>query len=178
MSTIDLIVLGILLREAQNAYEVVRFIREKEVHRVLKISEPAVFKSCRRLAEGGYLDGQTIRSEGVPDKVVYAVNAKGEQYFSELMKHFAANFKPFYLDFNTVLWNIDQLKEEDALNSLRTLQEQLHEAYLWVSKHDEEVRSFLPFGPRQIVKQYTMTIGALKQWIDEAVEDYSHKNTR
>lgn len=172
MSTIDLLVLGILLQGARNAYELVRLIREKEIHRVLKISEPAVFKSCRRLAEGGYLDGKTVREAGVPDKVVYRVNSKGKARFDELMTHFAKEFKPFYLDFNTVLWNIEIMEKSAARKLLLSLQEQLHHARTWVTQHEAEVRDFLPFGPRQIVKQYCMTITALAQWVDQAVEEF------
>ncbi len=172
MSTIDLLILGILLQGAKNAYEVVRFIREREIHRIMKISEPAVFKSCRRLAEGGYLDGETVREAGVPDKVVYRVNSKGQERFHELMVHFAQEFKPFYLDFNTVLWNIETMERSEGRKLLLTLQEQLHQAKTWVVRHEQEVRAHLPFGPRQIVKQYTMTITALAEWIDQAVAEF------
>ncbi len=172
MSTIDLLVLGILMRGARNAYEVVRFIREKEIHRILKISEPAVFKSCRRLAKGGFLDGETVREAGVPDKVVYQVNSKGRERFYELMAHFAKDFKPFYLDFNTVIWNIDTLEKDEGEKVLLTLQEQLHQAREWITEHEKEVRDHLPFGPRQIVKQYLMTISALAEWIDQALVDF------
>lgn len=82
MSTIDLIVLGILLKGRKSAYELVRFIHERELRRVLKISDPAVFKSCRRLAEKNYLDGETVSGQGVPDKVVYAINKQGKLFSS------------------------------------------------------------------------------------------------
>lgn len=172
MSIIDLLVLGILMRGASNAYELVRFIRDKEIHRILKISEPAVFKSCRRLAESGYLDGETVREAGVPDKVVYQVNHKGKERFHALMVHFAQEFRPFYLDFNTVLWNIEAMERAEGKRLLLTLQEQLHQARAWVVKHEAEVRDHLPFGPRQIVKQYSMTISTLAEWIDQAVEEF------
>lgn len=172
MSTIDLLVLGILLKNAINAYEVVRFTRENEIHRILKISEPAIFKSCRRLAEAGYLDGETVRTAGVPDKVVYTVNEQGRQRFYELMSHFAQEFKPFYLDFNTVLWNIDNVDKAEGTRMLLTLQTQLHMAKAWITQHDAEVKERLAFGPRQIVKQYRMTITTLSDWIDEAIDEY------
>jgi len=174
MSTIDLIVLGILLQNPQNAYELVRFIREREIHRVLKISEPAVFKSCKRLAEAGMLDGETVRTTGVPDKVVYAVNAQGKLRFKELMNYFVAEFRPYYFDFNTVLWNIEQMEKDEALQLLKNLQFQLQTAKGWIIEHEAEAREHLPFGPRHIVKQYRMTITALAQWIDEAVADYEN----
>ncbi len=175
MSAIDLLILGILLQGAQNAYELVRLIREGGLHRVLKISEPAVFKSCRRLAEGGYLDGATVRAAGVPDKVIYRVNRKGRERFYELMAHFAKEFRPYYLDLNTVLWNIDRLERAKGKKLLLTLREQLHTAKTWITQHEAEVRDHLPFGPRQIVKQYVMTLSALADWIDQAVEEFDRQ---
>lgn len=172
MSTIDLIVLGILFKEPRNAYELVRFVKERRVDRVLKVSEPAIFKSCRRLAEGGFIDGQTVREPGVPDKVVYQINDRGHQRLYELMFHFAQNVKPYYFDFNTVLWGIDNMEPNEGRQLLNDLQSQLHEFKAGVIAHEQEVASKLPFGPRQIVKQYRMTITALAGWIDEAVQDY------
>jgi len=172
MSTIDLIVLGILINQARNAYELVRFIRDKQIDRVLKISEPAVFKSCRRLAQAGCLDGKTIREHGVPDKVVYSINVKGKARFYELMSHYAQEVKPFYLDFNTVLWNIDSLDRDEGRKLLAELQTQLTQLKSWIVTHEEEARPHLSFGPRQIVKQYRMTITTLNQWIDEVVTEY------
>lgn len=172
MSTIDLIVLGILMQGAKNAYELVRFVREKELKSVLKISEPAVFKCCRRLAEAEYLDGETVRSPGVPDKVVYAVNDKGRARFHELMIHFTREYKPFYLDINAVMWNIDNLPKEEGRTLLAGLQAQLSMAKKYIIQHDDEMSDKLPFGPRQIIKQYRMTIGALADWIDQALEEF------
>ncbi len=149
-----------------------RLVRERQLHRVLKISEPAVFKSCRRLADNGLLDGHTVSAAGVPDKVVYQVNAQGRERFYELMGHFVAEFRPFYLEFNTVLWNIGSVEREQGEALLLTLQRQLHEARQWVTRHEEEVRDSLPFGPRQIVRQYRMMLTTLAEWIDGALEEF------
>lgn len=172
MSTIDLLVLGILMRGARNAYELVRYIREHQVDRVVKISEPAIFKACRRLAEKGYVDGETVRESGVPDKVVYAINDLGRARFMELMEHFASSYKPFYLEINTVLWNIDGLPKKAARQILTAMQRQLHMAYSAVQGHEAEVADQVPFGPRQIIKQYRMTFATLVQWVDEMVLEF------
>ncbi|MDH5376844.1 MAG: PadR family transcriptional regulator [Gammaproteobacteria bacterium] len=176
MSTIDLIVLGILLNNPLNAYELVRFIRERSVDRVLKISEPAVFKSCRRLANSGYLDGETVREQGVPDKVVYRINDKGRERLYELMSHFATNHKPFYIEFNTVIWNIENLERDKAREILSRLQAQLHQLKLWIIEHEEEGRGKIPFGPAMIVRQYVMTLSALCDWIDETVVEFDARS--
>jgi DNA-binding PadR family transcriptional regulator len=172
MSSVDLLMLGILMQGPRNAYEVVRFIHERQASRMVKISDPAVFKGCKRLYENGYLDGETVHEEGVPDKVVYAINAKGRVRFLELMHHFAATFKPLYLDINAVIWNISNLERPEAESILTKMQQQIHMAREAVGLHEAQVAENLPFGARQIVKQYRMIFTTLAQWIDELIAEY------
>ena len=115
MSTIDLIILGILLKSPMNAYELTRFIDDGEVGRLLKISKPAIYKSCKRLFNAGYLNGEKVREGEMPEKMIYSLNQKGQDRFYDLMAHFSGNVAPFYFDFNCFLWNIDKLGEKKGL---------------------------------------------------------------
>jgi len=175
MSTVDLIVLSILSLGSQSAYDLVRYVREKQVDKVLKISEPAIFKCCRRLAKNGYLEGATVQGSGLPSKVVYAINASGKARLFELMNHYATEYRPFYLEFNAVIWSLDNLQPEKARELLQALQAQLHVASKMVVEHEQAVQAHLSLGPRQIVKQYRMMINTLVQWIDELVEEFKDK---
>ncbi len=166
------------MKRPSNAYDLARFIpdnrfiRDNKIDLVLKISEPAVFKSCRRLADAGYLDGETVREHGVPDKIIYSVNDRGRTRFHTLMEHFAGKIKPFFLDFNSVLWHIDNLDKAQARALLVSLQVQLHGVRDWIVAHEKEVPPSIPFGPRSIVRQYRMTLTTLAQWIDETLADF------
>jgi len=172
MSTIDLIVLAIVFKHPLNAYELVRYVKNRRIDRVLKVSEPAIFKSCRRLAKDQCLDGETVREANVPDKIVYSINERGRERLYTLLAHYAHNVNPFYFDFNTVVWGVDCVEPEQGAQLLKELQEQLHNIKQGVIAHEKEVAQQLPFGARQIVKQYRMTISVLAEWIDEVVSDY------
>ena len=172
MSIIDLIVLGILLKNPLNAYELVRYVKNRRIDRVLKVSEPAIFKSCRRLAKAGYIDGETVREANVPDKVVYQINAAGRERLYELLAHYAHKVSPYFFDFNAVVWGVDCVSPKKGLSLLKELQDQLHNIKQGVVAHEKEVASSLPFGARQIVKQYRMTISTLVEWMDELVIEY------
>jgi len=175
MSTIDLIILGILQKKPMNAYELTNFIDEKQVNRMVKISAPAVYKACKRLYQSEYLLGKTIRDGENPEKMLYSVNAKGKKHFYNLMAHFSGNIQHFYFDFNTFIWNIDQLQPRKALEMLRNLQGELTQLRDWVIPHEKEV-SRAPFSIRMIVKQYRMILNALVQWITEAVQEFEEAN--
>ena len=179
MSTIDLIVLSILFKNPLNAYELVRFVKERSVDRVLKVSEPAIFKSCLRLAKSGYLEGEVVHEPGVPDKVVYQINDRGRERMVELMTHFAHHFQPYFFNFNTVIWGIQNMTPNIGKELLEALQAQLHMVKFGIIEHEREVASTLPFGSRQIVKQYRMTISCLVEWIDEVVVEFEalHANS-
>ena len=43
MSTIDLIILGILLDKKKNAYELAKFIEDRGIDKFLKVSLPAIY---------------------------------------------------------------------------------------------------------------------------------------
>ncbi len=75
-STIDLMVLGLLKETPQNAYELVRLVENRELRRLLQISKPAVYKSCKRLFKAGFVDGELIREGEQPEKMVYTVNKR------------------------------------------------------------------------------------------------------
>ena len=178
MSSIDLIVLGILLNQPQNAYELVRYVKSRRIDRVLKISEPAIFKSCRRLAKSEFIDGETVREPNVPDKVVYRINEKGRARLNELLMHFAAKVSPYYFDFNTVIWGVECVPPSEGLALLKTLHSQLLVIKAGIIEHEQAVAQQLPFGARQIVKQYRMTISTLVEWMDEVVHEYAQMHAR
>ncbi|MES0489852.1 MAG: PadR family transcriptional regulator [Leptospirales bacterium] len=177
MSTIDLIVLGILQKKQMNAYEITHFIDEMNINRLIKISSPAVYKVCKRLYKSEFLNGKTIRDGENPEKIVYSVNAKGKTHFYNLMHHFSSQIQPFFFDFNTFLWNIDQLEPQKSSEMLGNLQVQLRQLRDWVVSHEKEV-SRAPFAIRMIVKQYRMTLNTLVKWITEVVQDFEKENKK
>ena len=49
MSTIELIILGFLSTTPMSAYELVQLVEKNPIDKFLKISTPAVYKSCIQL---------------------------------------------------------------------------------------------------------------------------------
>ena len=172
MSTIDLIILGIISEHPMNAYELTRYIEEKSINKLLKISNPSIYKSSKRLYKSGYFKGKTIRDGELPEKVVYSINKKGKDYFYKLMKQYSSEIKPFYLECNTFLWNIGKLKKEEGMNMLKNLQNSLLLFKDWIIKHEQENLLNAPFASRMIIKQYRMILFTLVQWIEETIQEY------
>lgn len=172
MSSVELIVLGILLKNPLNAFELTRLIDNQQVTRILKISKPAVYKCCRRLSRDGHLKGKTTRAGEMPEKVVYTVTRKGREHFNKLMEHFSGTIIPFYMEFNTFLWNIDRLDKQKALGLMRNLQRELVAVKKWIVAHEREEKPHMSFASAAIVRQYRMVITTLVIWIEETVKEF------
>lgn len=172
MSTIDLIILGILQEAPMSAYELVQALEERHVGRLLKISTPAVYKACKRLYAAGVLDRRAKRLDELTEKAVYSVNARGAERFMELMEHYSSAIIPFYLDYNAFIWNIEKVDRDTGLRMLRSLQGILANLRGWILEHEKNDLRGAPFAPRMIVRQYRMMITTLNQWIKEVISDY------
>ena len=176
MSTIDLIILGILLENPMNAFELTRLVDNKEIGKLLKISEPAIYKCCKRLFKAGYVDGEKVREGEMPEKVIYSVNQKGQGRFYELMEHFSGKLNPFFFEFNSFLWNIDNVEKTKALEMLKNLRDQLLALKNWIIQHEKETPSSSGFAIRMIHKQYRMMLTTLAIWIEETINDYKSEH--
>jgi DNA-binding PadR family transcriptional regulator len=172
LSVIDLVVLGILMDEPMNAYRLAQFVEERQLGRLVKLSKPAIYKSCRRLAAAGCLIGKAVRETEAPEKVVYSVNKTGKQHFRELMLHFSKHINPFHFEFNSFIWNLHRLDRAEGLRMLETLRAELVELQRWLVIHEKVDVSKAGFGARMVVKQYRMVVTTLVQWIEETIEEY------
>lgn len=176
MSTIDLIILGFMLDRQMNAYELASLITEKQVDRFLKISTPAVYKSCKRLCSEGFLSSKTIKEGAQPEKTIYSINEQGREKFASLMRHFSSNLTPFFLDFNVFIFHLEKLEKEQGLEMLDNLKKQLLYYNKWIVEHEKEIPESAPFASKAIVKQYRMSLSTLLRWSEEAILDYKkHK---
>lgn len=171
-STIDLIILGVLLEKPMSAYDLACLMDEKHVNRFLKISTPAIYKSCKRLYGSGLLDGRISKKGEQPEKTIYRINEKGKERFFALMEHFSSNVMPFYLDFNAFIFNVEKAGKQRGLKMLKKLRDELSDLKTWIIEHEREESPNLTFAGKAIVKQYRMTVSALLSWSEAIVEDY------
>ena len=58
MATIDLIVLGMLKKEALSAYDIQKLVEYRNISKWVKISTPSIYKKVIQLEEKGYIAGK------------------------------------------------------------------------------------------------------------------------
>lgn len=171
-SIVDMVVLSILLKEPMNAYRLAQLVEQRSITRLVKLSTPAIYKSCKRLFEQGNLIDSLERDGEAPEKTMYKVSAKGLKRFEQLMAHFASTISPFYFDINSVIFSLEQLDFEQGLKLIKTYEAEISAIQLWLIPHSKEAQAKATFSNRMIVKQYLMIVNVLMEWVEQLREEY------
>jgi DNA-binding PadR family transcriptional regulator len=172
ITTVDAIIFGFFLKRPMSAYDVAREVAQTQVDRFLKISVPAVYKSCKRLHAAGFLEATTTKASDLPEKTVYTINALGREQFQAFMSQLSVQFNPFYLDCNVLIWNLDNLTKAEGVQALASLRDTIAHFSAWIEQHEKNEAPNLPFTQRAIIKQYRMTVSSLLEWCTETLEAY------
>lgn len=121
MSTVDMIILGVLIEGPMNAYEMKKILEYRNVKDWTKLSSPAIYKNLLKLYQSGYVDGEIVREGTMPEKTIYTINEKGREYFGKLMKHFSDKPGMVYIEFASFISNLSHVSETEALEMLENL---------------------------------------------------------
>ena len=167
-----MVVLGILLKEPMNAYLLAQFVEQRNITRLVKLSTPAIYKSCKRLFEQGNLSGKSEREGEAPEKMIYRVTSAGRLRFEQLMTHFASNITPFYFDINSVVFSLEQLDYEQGLELIDAYAAEINAVQAWLIPHSQEAKARATFGNRMIIKQYLMVVNVLVEWVEQLREEF------
>lgn len=94
MSSIDLVILGIVLEKPQSAYDIQKDVEYHHFSRWTKISVPSIYRKVLQLSEKGYLQSDIVKGDKFADKAIYSITDQGRAYFKELMASCAAGPVP------------------------------------------------------------------------------------
>ena len=167
MSSIDIILLGMLTEAPRNAYEINKIIEQRRTRTWLKISSAAVYRNLRRLHEEGYLEAYTTRDGLKPHKTVFSLTTDGRSHFERLLEEAAQSPVSLHFDFDAWVAHIHHLPPKRAIELLGGLADQLTEIRdeLAVVAHyrgDE-----LPVGAAALVELRLRVIDMSLEWIRE-----------
>ena len=167
MATIDLIVLGILKKEALSAYDIQKLVEYRNISRWVKISTPSIYKKVIQLEEKGYIKSNTIKAGKMPEKAVYSLTDAGEKEFENLMSKISAQPIRFFLDFNAVIVNLASLSPEGQKSCLTSIEEIVKtlKAYLEESIRDKENLPGIPETGMAVLQQQLILTQAIETWI-------------
>lgn len=174
MATIDLIVLGMLRKEALSAYDIQKQVEYQNISRWVKISTPSIYKKVIKLEEKGYIKSNVVREGKMAEKAVYSLTSAGEREFEKLMSEIACKPINIFLDFNAVIVNLDSLTPTDQKQCLDNI-----EANIKNLKGDLEenmaLKENLPEIPetgKAVLRQQFMLAEAIEGWIAALKEHF------
>lgn len=125
MSTIDLMLLGVLMQKPMNAYEMKKEMENRSIQNWIKISSPSIYKNFLKLYKQGYVDGKVVREGEMPEKTIYSINDKGRKYFMRLMQQYSECPGTVYIDFCVFIANLQNIDSKTGLQMIEHLLENL-----------------------------------------------------
>lgn len=167
MSTIDLIVLGILKKEPMGAYDIQKLVEYRNISKWVKISTPSIYKKAIQLEEKGLIKAEIVKEGKMPEKTVYSLTDIGNKEFERLMFEISAKPLHIFLDFNAVIVNLDGLSSEnqklcitDIEKNIKILKNSLEEN-LRTKKNIPEI----PKTGLAVLQQQLVLVEAIETWI-------------
>ena len=171
MSSIDLVILGIVLEKPQSAYDIQKDVDYHHFSRWTKISVPSIYRKVIQLNEKGYLQSDIVKGDRFADKAVYSITEKGRSYFEQLMDTYEDEPVPLLFDFNVVITNLNKMDKEKALDLVAKLRNNITAS---AQSNDEYAASYadIPLVGKTIFEQQRLLYHALLEWLDMFENQY------
>lgn len=171
MSTIDLVILGIVAEKPQSAYDIQKDIEYHHLSRWTKISIPSIYRKVLQLSEKGYLRSDIVKGDRFADKAVYSITDEGKDYFNSLMQYYATQTVPLLFDFNVVIANLNKLNKDAALDLISKLKESITVS---VGTNEEYLTEYsnISLVGKTIIEQQGLLYKTLLEWLDTFREQF------
>ena len=170
MSNIDLIILGMIKQQSQSAYEIKKNIEYRNISKWVRISEQSIYKKVLQLEQKGYITSRKEKKGNMPDKAVYTVTEEGCNYFNQLMNEISKADVNIFLDFNTIIVNLDLVDYEQKMILIRNIKTKILETKELLNEKYLE-REHIPEIGKSIFKQQMDLIASLENWITNFEHD-------
>ncbi len=169
MATIDLIVLGMLKKQALSAYDIQKLVEYRNISKWVRISTPSIYKKVIQLEEKGLLQSVLVRENNMPEKAVYSLTDSGEQEFERLMRELSAQPIRMFLDFNAVIVNLDSVPLEMQKSCIASIEKNVQDlkTYLEENLREKENAPEVPEIGMAVLRQQFVLAETIGIWIEE-----------
>ncbi|MGI6109289.1 MAG: PadR family transcriptional regulator [Eubacteriaceae bacterium] len=167
MTTIDLIVLGMLKDQNLSAYEIQKLVEYRNISKWVKVSTPSIYKKVLQLEKKGLIKGTAVKEGKMPEKAVYSLTDAGEKEFEALMLEISEKPVYLFLDFNAVIVNIDKLTPELRDRCLERIEHGVNElkSYLEDNINMKEDAPAIPETGLAVLQQQYILVQAIETWL-------------
>ena len=169
MATIDLIVLGMLKKEALSAYDIQKLVEYRNISKWVKISTPSIYKKVIQLEEKGYISSNIVKEGKMPEKAIYSLTEAGEKQLENLMFEISAKPVQIFLEFNAVIVNLDALSPKNQMKCLTDIEANVKtlKSYLEENLKAKENVPEIPQTGLSVLHQQFVLAQSIETWIEE-----------
>lgn len=174
MSEINLVLLGLIKKQPQSAYDLQKNIEYRNLSQWVKMSNSSIYNNVNQLQNNGYITGSTIQNSNMPPKVIFTITELGEKYLTDLMLKTASQKIKLIFDFNSVILNLDCIDLDAQKCCLESISAQMHllQEHMTASKN---AKSDIPPIGQSILTQQLYLTEYLKQWLNDLQETVNTK---
>lgn len=167
MAAIDLIVLGMLKKQAMGAYDIQKLVEYRNISKWVKVSTPSIYKKTVQLEQKGLIKGTAVKEGKMPEKMVYSLTEEGAAEFQRLMFKIAAEPVRFFLDFNAVIVNLDSLTPEEQRVCIDDIEKNVKELKATIEENlsIKEHLAEIPETGIAVLRQQLMLAESIEKWI-------------
>lgn len=168
MATIDLIVLGILKKEAMSAYDMQKLVEYRNISKWVKISTPSIYKKVIQLEEKGYITSTQVKERKMPEKAIYTLTESGNILFEQLMEEISCKPINIFLDFNAVIVNLDSLSKGNQKLCLDNIEANIKMLKVSLEENRNSKKDIpqIPTTGMAVLEQQYILVQAIEAWID------------
>jgi DNA-binding PadR family transcriptional regulator len=166
ISSINLIILGLLFEKPMSAYEIVKEVEFRRMKEWVKISEAAIYKNVREMEKENYLSYKIEKNSLMPEKKIYTITEEGIKHFYDLLDKSSKRISKSYFDFNSAIVNIEKIEKEKAIKIIQNIKNSLLNKKEFLEKMTDKYKE-IPLAGRTIIKQHYMITNTLIEWIDD-----------
>lgn len=171
MAAIDLIVLGMIKKKPQSAYELQKNVEYRNISKWVKISTPSIYKKVIQLETKGYLQSEIQKDGKMPEKAIYSITESGGKQFLYLMEEIAGNMINVFLDFNAVIMNLDLVSDDSKQILLERIGNNIDDLKNVLEFNQQKKKNIPLVGKTILNQQYEIAV-TLKEWIENFKEEY------
>lgn len=170
ISTVDLVLLGLVHDQPKSAYDIQKHIEYRNLSYWVKISTPSVYKRMIALEKNNYLEKELVRNGKNPEKAIYKITQKGLDYFDLMMEEFSKKNVQVLFDFNAVIVGLNKVSKNEALHYINNIKKNIDEVLAFITLTSYQ-KADIPLVGKTIMKQQKMVLESLQQWCIEFKEE-------
>lgn len=172
MSSIDIIVLGVLMKGSQSAYHINKTLERSRAGDWLKISEPAVYRNIRKLCTNGYLSDHSERDGARPEKRVYTITSQGRKRLLDLIHEASQSPVRINCSFDAYIAHLNYVGHDEGAKLIRSLKQNISQRQQEMAAIMKAAAPGLSLLTKSVIDLRMRYLRTAQEWVEDLYDYY------